>query len=1103
MTLLDFPATDPGRREPHPGQWRLARLEVYNWGTFEGHHAIDVARTGHLLTGASGSGKSSLLDAIAAVLTPDKWLRFNFAAQEGGGRGDRSLVSYVRGAWSKEADETEDRAVSAYLRPGAVWSGILLRFDDLGERPVTLVRLFHLRGTSTELQDLRDASLITRDRAGLLDFADYARHGIEARALKAAANPVVVTTNRDHGAFYTRLRSLLGIANENALQLLHRTQAAKNLGSLDVLFRTFMLDEPATFARADSAVEQFGELNDAHEHVIDLRRQAEVLREIAAASDDYTAAAAEATRIGQLQEFVPAYARELKADLAQEELREQAAAVARATSAAEDAALRLEDARQAHRAADERRRATGGDRTAHSQDRVDEARRRLGDVRSQHERLASRLREAGIPVPAGREEFDELVASARRELAAPPPAATPYELHDRAADARRRIKALNDERTAIERRRSNIAGGLLRVREELVRRIGVSEAELPFAGELVEVREQHAAWTGAIERVLAPLSTALLVRDDILAEVRRTVDGWHLGVDLTIDAVPLESDPPPPSRDARSVVHRVHVADGPFASYLHRRLATDFDYACVDHPDELADVERGVTVAGLLKRGRRRYVKQDRHPVGDRARWMLGGDNTKKREELRDRLRQAQAELDAATAEVDAAGAERDRATTRRTTFALVVDTPWPSIDVTAAQHALDARERELRELVPPGSDLSRAIEEEREAQSEVDRRQRAANDAAGARTTAENERDRVQRSLDELTASAGDEIPEPIRSELAGRFRRDRRALRMDAVDGTATAVLQALIHERQTTDARVQAAASRFADAAARYRAGWPAVSADLTNQIGDRDGYRLLLESITARGLPEHEANFRRLLRERSRDTIIYLRDELRGALRRVEERIAPINESLGRSEFDRDRYLRIRPKLRQSDEVKDFLADLGTIVDGTWADETMESAERRFEILARVMRQLDRRNSDNRAWRARVLDTREHVSFLAQERDRAGTVISVHDSSAGLSGGQRQKLVVFCLAAALRYQLADPDDPEPRYGSIVLDEAFDKADAAYTRMAMNVFLEFGFHLILATPLKLLQTLEPYIGAVTSVSNPTRKASQLANVLIEQDR
>ncbi|MFC5928866.1 SbcC/MukB-like Walker B domain-containing protein [Cryobacterium melibiosiphilum] len=140
--------------------------------------------------------------------------------------------------------------------------------------------------------------------------------------------------------------------------------------------------------------------------------------------------------------------------------------------------------------------------------------------------------------------------------------------------------------------------------------------------------------------------------------------------------------------------------------------------------------------------------------------------------------------------------------------------------------------------------------------------------------------------------------------------------------------------------------------------------------------------------------------------------------------------------------------------------------------------------------------------DRAWRGRCLDTREHVTFMAHEVDLAGRTVNVHDSSAGLSGGQRQKLVIFCLAAALRYQLASDEDDLPTYATIILDEAFDKADSRYTRMAMDVFVEFGFHMILATPERLLQTIEPYVGGITSITNATRRDSRTASVTFRAD-
>ncbi len=51
-------------------------------------------------------------------------------------------------------------------------------------------------------------------------------------------------------------------------------------------------------------------------------------------------------------------------------------------------------------------------------------------------------------------------------------------------------------------------------------------------------------------------------------------------------------------------------------------------------------------------------------------------------------------------------------------------------------------------------------------------------------------------------------------------------------------------------------------------------------------------------------------------------------------------------------------------------------------------------------------------------------------------------------------------------------------------------------------MDVFVEFGFHMILATPLKLLQTLESYVGGVTFVASHDHHDSRLSAVVYEED-
>lgn len=65
---------------------------------------------------------------------------------------------------------------------------------------------------------------------------------------------------------------------------------------------------------------------------------------------------------------------------------------------------------------------------------------------------------------------------------------------------------------------------------------------------------------------------------------------------------------------------------------------------------------------------------------------------------------------------------------------------------------------------------------------------------------------------------------------------------------------------------------------------------------------------------------------------------------------------------------------------------------------------------------------------------------------------------------------------------------------------MDEAFDKADNTFTRLAMGIFTNFGFQMVVATPLKSVMTLERFIGGAGFVSIHDRKHSGVT--LIEYD-
>ena len=264
-------------------QWRIKRLQVFNWGTFSNIHDIPISEKGFLFVGASGSGKSTLLDAMITLLFPNP--AYNAAAREGEQRrGDRNLLTYIRGAWSTQAElegTGSPRAKTQYLRPGATFSAAALTLFDSESRTgdTTLLLVACIRKSSNEEAAVNKQFFIIDGSYSFNadDFTGFAKSQFDWRWLKDRLPPFTsfTTFNAYSDAFCDRF----GIRDKTALKLLAKAQSAKNLGDLNTFLRNFMLEEPRTFAMADKLTTEFHDLSDAHSAVVEAREQRDILRE--------------------------------------------------------------------------------------------------------------------------------------------------------------------------------------------------------------------------------------------------------------------------------------------------------------------------------------------------------------------------------------------------------------------------------------------------------------------------------------------------------------------------------------------------------------------------------------------------------------------------------------------------------------------------------------------------------------------------------------------------------------------------------------------------------------------------------------------------------
>ena len=93
------------------------------------------------------------------------------------------------------------------------------------------------------------------------------------------------------------------------------------------------------------------------------------------------------------------------------------------------------------------------------------------------------------------------------------------------------------------------------MRAELCAALGLTPDDLPYAGELLDVSDEHAEWRGAAERVLRGFALSLLVPQQHYDAVAGWVNGRRLtfhgrggkaiGAKLVYERVPRQRVPPP------------------------------------------------------------------------------------------------------------------------------------------------------------------------------------------------------------------------------------------------------------------------------------------------------------------------------------------------------------------------------------------------------------------------------------------------------------------------------------------------------------------------------------------------------------------------------
>ncbi len=1106
---LDFVADDT------QSGFRLKRLEVFNWGTFDGRvWVLQLDGKNGLLTGDIGSGKSTLVDAITTLLVPANRIAYNKAA--GAENKERTLRSYVLGNYKSERSEITGSVKPVSLRDHNNYSVILGVFHNAGyDQTVTLAQVFWMK--EAQGQPARYFVGAEREMSIAADFAHFGTDIAQLRKRLRGAGVEIEDSFPKYGAWFRRR---FGIENERALELFHQTVSMKSVGNLTDFVRNHMLEPFDVMPRIGALIAHFDDLNRAHEAVLKAKRQVEMLNPLAADCQRHADLVGEVDELRQCRELLRTYFAGLKLAL----LERRVVNLGDEWQRVSIQIRRLEERRSEQRIQlDELKRAVadnGGDRlerlAADIKKKESLRDARLGKAK-RFETLAGKI---GEPIAGDEAEFLSQrgrFATLRDELAVRDSdlqnALTEHGVTLR--QGKLEHDSLQEEIDSLRRRRSNIDDQQIKIRLALCQALALAEDDISFAGELLQVHEEERDWEGAAERLLHGFGLSLLIPDSHYKAVAEWVDCSHLKGRLVYFHVRQSRHAGLPDLHPDSLARKLSIKpDSPFYDWLEGEIARRFDVACCVTQEQFRRETRAITRAGQIKDPSGRHEKDDRHPISDRSRYVLGWTNAAKIDALEAKSRLLEAHLGQIGTLIGNLLSEQTElkerldAVTRLEEFTDFQEMDWASLvsEIAAQTEELLRLEAASDLLKQLGLRLKEAGEELGKTESELDEQKSKRAKTEQKKIDAEALRSQTRTVLD---ASAIPEMP----TERLGAMRAEalgEHQLTVESCDHGEQTVRTWLQTRIDSADRKLNNIRDKIIQAMMAFKAQFELETAEFDASIAAAFEYQKFLDKLGRDDLPRFEARFKELLNVNTINEIANFNAQLARERETLKERIARINESLTRIDYNPGRYIVLEIQISLDADIREFQAELRACTEGslTGSEDAQYSEAKFLQVKAIIdrFRGRDGLSEHDRRWTTKVTDVRNWFLFAASERWREDDSEHEHYSdSGGKSGGQKEKLAYTILAASLAYQfgLEWGAVRSRSFRFVVIDEAFGRGSDESTQYGLRLFAQLNLQLLIVTPLQKIHVIEPFVSSVGFVSNVLGSESRLLNLSIEEYR
>ena len=1083
--------------------FRLNRLEVYNWGTFDGQiWTMTTEGQTAVLTGANGSGKSTVVDALLTLLVEGRQRNYNLASGAGSSR-ERSERTYVRGQYSRSRGDTAFEATANTLRgidSHSVLMGVF--YDASQDRTVTLAQVLWISNADRVEKRYYVAS------SELSIEKHFPQRHINARDLPKD----VQTFGNTFKDYVAAARKALGLGGRpKALDLFNETVAVKDIPSLNKFVRDHMLDKGDPEARVDALRTQYRELNDAHAAIQRAGRQLKILDPLVDAGSEYRHYEEQMARYEAAKSLVPFYVAGKAQDLL-------TAAIADVSSQREAQQSRLQtvDAELETRRSDLERV-----KISIAQDSVGQAKREIEGklpllqretqtLRRAADRYDENARHLELPTYQSEEAFyqNRTQSAQMQQQAAAQIQSLEAERSDIQLTLRDEIERgeeLEREITYLRENLSNIPAGVARIRQQISDDLNLPLEDLPFVGELLKVRDGESAWEGVLERLLNSFAQDLIVPEARYQQVSAYVNANNLRGRLIYHRVdPVKAGERPRQREVRvpgmMAYKKLEIKQNtPHLDWLAGQLMRRFDYVCCESVDDFSRAQRAITQQGQIKHNTSRHEKDDRRDLNDRRYYVLGWDN-------RDKLRQLETELDDLGRRVKELHEQqqslKEQLERRRrdiqTLGALLTVEAFSEIDWRTRQAEVDRLKRELADLNQQSQQLQRLEKQRDELQQQVretsDRRDAVNRKIATLENRITGYEDKLKK-VDQMRANWTDEHQRTWEQVGDVLEEIDKEPLTIDALDRRPQELEISIQRSINSFRGIQNGHQATILDAMNTFKREYADVGASLTADIHSLPAYEAIHERLANDDLPKYEERFKQMLDRTVTRGVMAFYSNLTEQEREIDRSIAELNDSLAQVDYGGGSIIRLLAERSPDVEINDFQRELKACIPDA-GDDSPEELERAYTRIKDLIERFD--NDPN--WMRRVIDVRRWRVFAAEQINTEGAQVDYYSDSSGKSGGQKAKLAYTILASAIAYQygLQDITAGERSFRLVVIDEAFSKLDDDNARFAMKLFKQLGLQLLVVTPMQQLHIIEDFVKAYhVVVNNDEGSYSRLFNL------